>query len=117
MNYDETYLLSNEVELSIIAIKHKTHNDKNCFDSMFSITVLCFGIAVGVNVPMIFLAKGEKVHERPRDNTLVTKYVLLEGSFVIPNKSAYMNDKSWKKVVKVVAPGNRKMVVKNVAFV
>ena len=36
---------------------------------------------------------------------------------MIPNKSEYMDNETWAKVVKVVAPGIRKMAVKNVAFV
>ena len=69
-----------------------------------------------MNGPVIFLAKGTKVHPRLRGNNLVTKYGFPEGSCVIPNKSAYMDDKNWAKVVKVVAPGIRKMAVSNVAF-
>ena len=69
-----------------------------------------------MNGPVIFLAKGIKVHPRLRGNNLVTKYGFLEGSRVIPNKAAYMDDETWSKVVKVVAPGIRKMVVRNVAF-
>ena len=57
------------------------------------------------------------MHPRLRYNNFVTKYGLPEGSFVIPNKSAYMDDKTWAKVVKVVAPGIRKVAVINVAFV
>ena len=34
---------------------------------------------------------------------------------MIPNKSAYMDDDTWVKVTKVVAPGIRKMKVSNVA--
>ena len=69
-----------------------------------------------MNVPVIFLAKGEKVHPRPRGNNLVTRYGLPEGSCVIPNKAAYMDDKTWEKVAKVVAPGIRKMAVSDFAF-
>ena len=47
----------------------------------------------------------------------MTKYGLPEGSCVITNKAAYMDDETWAKLVKVVAPGIRKMVVSNVAFV
>ena len=47
---------------------------------------------------------------------MVTKYGLQEGSCVIPNKAAYMDDETWANVVKVVAPGIRKMAVINVAF-
>ena len=72
--------------------------------------------AVGVNGPVIFLAKGTNFHPRLRGNNSVTKYGLPEGSCVIPNKAAYMDDETWAKVVKVVAPGIRKMAVSNVAF-
>ena len=81
---------------------------------MFSITVLRVGSAEGVNGPVIFLAKGKKVHPRLRGKNLVTKYGFLEGSYVIPNKVAYMDDETWAKVV---APGIRKMAVSNVSFV
>ena len=36
---------------------------------------------------------------------------------MIPNKEAYMNDETWEKLVKVLAPGIRKMEVINVACV
>ena len=57
------------------------------------------------------------MHPRLIGNNLVTKYVFPEGSCVIPNKAAYMDDETWAKVVKVVAPGIRKMAVSNVDFV
>ena len=116
MNLDETCFLCNEGELRIIGDNDKPHHDKNCSDSRFSITVLQVGSAVDVNGPVIFLAKGEKVHPRLRGNNLVTKYELPEGYCVIPNKAAYMDDETWVKVVKVVAPGIRRMAVSNIAF-
>ena len=70
-----------------------------------------------MNVPVIFLEKGEKLHQRLRGNNLVTKYGLPEVSCVIPNKAAYMDDKTWAKVVKVESPGISKMAVRNVVFV
>ena len=70
-----------------------------------------------MNIPVVFMAKGEKVHSRLRGNNLVTKYGLPEIYDVIPNKAAYMYDETWVKLVKVVAPGIRKMAVINVAFV
>ena len=70
-----------------------------------------------MNGPLIFPEKGTKVHQRPIGNNLVTKYGLLKGSCVIPHKTAYMDDETWAKVVKVVAPGIMKMMVSNVAFV
>ena len=36
---------------------------------------------------------------------------------MIPNKEAYMDDETWEKVLKVVAPGIIKMKVINVACV
>ena len=117
LNLDETCFLYNEGELKIIGNKDKPRHDKNCSNSRFSITVLRVGSAAGVNVPVIFMANGTKVHPRLRGNNLVTKYGFPEGSCVIPNKAAYMEDETWAKVVKVVAPGIRKMAVINVAFV
>ena len=48
-----------------------------------------------MNDPVIFMAKGTKLHPRLRDTNLVTRYVLPEGSCVIPKKSAYMGDETW----------------------
>ena len=116
LNLDDTCFLCNEGELNIIGDNKYCH-DKNCSDSRFSITVLRVGSAAGVNGPVIFLAKGKKVHPRLRGNNLVTKYGFPEGSCVIPNKAAYMDNKTWVKVVKFLALGIRKMAVSNVAFV
>ena len=44
----------------------------------------------------------------------MTIYGLPEGSSVIPNKSAYMDDETWVKAMKVVSPGSRKMKMSNV---
>ena len=35
---------------------------------------------------------------------------------MIPNKVAYMDDETWAKVVKVVAPGIRKMAIEKCCF-
>ena len=70
-----------------------------------------------MNNPMIFLKKGENVHPRLRGNNLVNKYIFPEIYCVIPNKAAYMDDKTWSKLLKVVDPGIRKMAVRNAAFV
>ena len=76
MNLDETCFLFNECELKIIGGNDKPHRKTNCSNSRFSITVLRVGSAAGVNGPVIFLAKGEKVHSRLKGNNLVTKYGL-----------------------------------------
>ena len=69
-----------------------------------------------MNGTVIFMSKGTKVHPRLRGNNLVTKYGLTEGSCVITNKSEYMDDETWSKVVKVVASGIRKMAVEQCCF-
>ena len=87
-NLDESCFLCNEDELRIIANNDKPCHDKNCSDSRFSITVLQVGSAAGVNGPVIFLAKGTKVHPRLRCSNLVTQYGLPEGSSVITKKNS-----------------------------
>ena len=116
MNLYETYFLCNDGELRIIGGNDKPRHEKNCSGSRFSITVLQIGSEVGVNGPVIFLVMGTKVHPRLRGKNLVTKYGLPEGYYVNPNKAAYLYDENWAKVVKVVAPGIRKIAVNNVDF-
>ena len=57
------------------------------------------------------------MHHSPKGKHLVTIYVFPEGSYVIPKKSAYMDDEIWENVLKVVDPGIRKIKVSNVACV
>ena len=75
----------------------KPRHDKNCSDSRFSITVLRVGSAAGVNGPVIFLAKGTKVHPRLIGNKLLTKYGFPEGYCVIKNKASYMDEETLVK--------------------
>ena len=70
-----------------------------------------------MNGPVIVLTKGTKVHPRIGCINLLTKYGFPERSCVIPNKVAYMDDETSAKVVKVVAPGIRKMKASNVSCV
>ena len=44
-------------------------------------------------------------------------YGFTEGSCVITNKAVYMDDETWEKVVKLVAPDIRKMKVRNFSCV
>ena len=67
-----------------------------------------------MNVPVILLVNGTKVHPRLRGANLVARYGFPEGSCAKKN-TAYMDDYTWEKVVKVVSPGIRKMKVSNVA--
>ena len=63
---------------------------------------------MGVKGPVIFLANGTTLHPSLRGNNLVNRYVFPEESCVIQNKLSYMDDETWAKVAKVVAPGIRK---------
>ena len=116
MNLDETSLLYNEGELKIIGSKDNTAM-KKMQRLKVSTRVPWVGSAVGMNSPVIFLAKGENAHPRLRGTNLVTIYGLKEGSCVIPNESACMDDETLAKVMKVVSPGIRKIKVSNVACV
>ena len=98
LNLDETYFLFNEGYLKVLGSKDKPYHEKSCINSRFPITVLQIGSAADVNGTVIFLAKGTKVNPRLGGTNLVTIYGLPEGFFVIPNKSAYMDDKTWEKV-------------------
>ena len=91
------------------------HAIKNCSNLRLSIEFLCVGSALGVNGTVISLEKGKKVHPSVRGNNLVTRYGFPEVSCVITKKSAYMDYETWVKVMKVLAPGIRKMKVSNVA--
>ena len=114
---DETSFSCNEGELKVLGSKDKPRHEKQFSDSRFSITVLRVGSVAGINGPAIFLAKGTKLHPSLRGTNLVTRYGFPEVSCVVPNKASYMDDETWAKVVKVVAPGIRKMEVSNVACV
>ena len=70
-----------------------------------------------MNGSVLFLEKGKKVHPRLRGDNLVTRYGFPEAPFVIQNKATYVDDETWEKVVKLVAPGIRKIKVSNVACV
>ena len=61
-----------------------------------------------MNGPVTFLEKGTKVHHSIKGTNLMTRYGLPEVSCMITNKASYMDDETWAKVVKVVAPGIRK---------
>ena len=70
-----------------------------------------------MNGPVISLSRDTKVYPIIRGTNFVTRYGLSEGSCVITNKAAYIYYDTWEKVVKVLAPGIRKINVSNVACV
>ena len=97
--------------LRIVGDAEKAHHDKNTQNNRTSITVLRVGAAGGINGPVIFIAKGESIHDHFKGDRLHRDYGLPEESCVIPNKNGYMDDETWEKVVDVLAPAIRKMKV------
>ena len=67
--------------------------------------------SIGYEGLVIFLAEEIFVHHSLRNTKLVTIFGLIKGYFVIPGKSAYMDDNNWENKVKVASPGIRKMKV------
>eukprot|EP00957_Ditylum_brightwellii_P197394 15039043-Ditylum_brightwellii.AAC.1 len=67
------------------------------------------GAAAGINGPVVFLTKGTEVHQSFRGNRLHAVFGVPEGSCVIANGTGYMDDETWLKVVKILAPAIRKM--------
>ena len=47
----------------------------------------------------------------------MTRYIFLEGSFIISNKGSCMDDETWEKAAKVVSRVIRRMKARNVCFV
>ena len=117
LNLDETSFLCNEGGLNVVGVKEKPQHETYFSDSIFSIIVLQIGSETVVNGWVVLLEKGTLLHFRIRSTNLVTWYGFSKGSCVIPKKLEYMDDKTWAKVVKVVAPAIRKMKVSNVACV
>ena len=92
LNIYETSFPFNEGKLRIVCGNDKPCHSKNCSDLRFSISFLQVGIAVGVNGPVMFLSKGDKLHQMLRGNNLMTKYGFIEGSCVISKKAACMDE-------------------------
>ena len=105
------YQLGQKNIFNLITIQIYINHDSNgCINVNYSL--LKFGVFLSREMPM-----GTSLHPRIEDTNLVTKNVFIEGYYVILNKAAYMDNETWEKVVKVVAPGIRQMRVRNVAFV
>ena len=80
-------------------------------DSHVSITAVRCGNAAGANGPVVFLASGQNVNRTFSNYRLKEIYGLPEGSTVLCNSSAYIDDATWKLCVKAMAPGIRAMPV------
>ena len=62
LNLDETCFLCNQSDLKVLRSKDKLRHEIFFSDSRFSITFLWVGSSTGMNVPVIFMEKGKKVH-------------------------------------------------------
>ena len=111
LNLDESCFMCNDGILKIIGSKDKKHHDKNMSDSRVSITAVRCGNAAGANGPVVFLASGQNVNRTFSNYRLKEIYGLPEGSTVLYNSSACMDDATWKLCAKVMAPGIRAIPV------
>ena len=112
LNLDESCFMCSDGELKIMGDAERQKHDKNTSDSRTSITVLRVGAAGGEKGPVVFVVKGKgKVKSMFSDARLVKHYGLPEGSTVIMNDSAYMDDETCEAVVEKLAPAIRKMKV------
>eukprot|EP00957_Ditylum_brightwellii_P150610 11467645-Ditylum_brightwellii.AAC.1 len=74
-------------------------------------TVLRCGRAAGVNGPVVFVTNGSEVNRRFSSDKLHTVYGLPKGFCVMPNSNGYMDDETWLKVLKKIAPAIQEMDV------
>ena len=102
--------MCSEGNLKIIGDAKRRH-DKNLSDNRISITVVRCGCASGTHGPVIFIMRGTEVNRMFSRKWLTEHLGLPEGSVVIPNENAYMDDATWSKVVDVLAPAIRKLPV------
>merc|ERR1712155_86428 len=91
-------------DLKIIGDANRKHHDKNVSDKHCSITVLRCGSAAGTHGPVIFVMSSTQVPRIFAGNRLHKIYGLPEGSCVLVNDNAYMDDATWVKTVDVLAP-------------
>ena len=111
LNLDESCFICNYGHLKILGDGEKKHHDKNIADSRVSITTVRCGSATGSNGPVVFIANGKNVNRTFSQYRLRHVYGLPEGSIVLCNKTAYMDDETWIKTVQAMAPGIRAMPV------
>ena len=111
LNIDETCFMCSEGSLKIIGDAERKRHDKNVSDQRMSITVLRCGSAAGTHGPVIFVMSGNKVPRTFSGNRLHKIYGLPEGSCVLVNDNAYMDDATWLKTVDVLAPAIRKLPI------
>ena len=111
LNLDESCFMCSEGNLRIIGDAARKHHDKNISDNRLSITVLRCGSAAGTHGPVIFLLKGTEVNQLFTKKKLQENYGLPEGSCVLMNENAYMDDETWERVVDILAPALRKLKV------
>ena len=111
LNVDESCFVCNDGILKIIGDKEKKYHDKNVSDSRVSITVVRTGSAAGGHGPVIFVVTGTTINCNFSSKRLIDEYGLPEGSIVLCNENAYMDDVTWVLTVKHLSAGIQKIVV------
>ena len=94
----------------MVPSKQKKHY-KNTSDSRISITAVRCGNTADENGPVVFIASGQNMNSMFSKHRLKNTYSLPEGSTILTNDSAYMDDATWLRCVEVMAPGIRVMLV------
>ena len=95
-NLDETYFMYNDGALKIIGVTEITYN-KNTSNSRVSITTVRYGSAAGVNGPVVFLDSYQNENRTFSNYYLKNIYGLPEGTKVLTNNSAYIDDATLRK--------------------
>ena len=94
LNLDESCFICNDGNLKIIGDGEKKRHDKNIANIRVSITTVRCGSAAGTNGPVVFIANGKNVNRTFSQYILRHVYGLPEGSIVLCNKTAYMDDET-----------------------
>ena len=103
--------MCNDGILKIMGDADRKHHDKTIGDSRVSITCVRIGNSAGNNGPVVFIANGKNVNRNFIKKRLIDHYKMPAVSCVVTNDYAYMDDDTWGKVVKVIAPGIGEMPV------
>ena len=111
LNIDETCFMCSKGSLKSIGDANRKRHDKNICDNRLSITVLRCGSAASTHTPVVFIMSGKVVPRIFTGNRLHKNYGLPEGSCVLVNDNAYMDDATWVKTVDVLAPAIRKLPI------
>ena len=109
-NLDESYFMSSDGEIKVIASASKKKTEKMTDDTRDSITTVRTGLCSGYQAGYYFLEKG-KILERNNFKDLCKNFNAPKGSKVIMTPSAYMTDGAWLELLPHLCKSIRAMNV------